>query len=114
MTKVRQLSTLPAFLGTSFKETTVVVMDRRPWEKAEIAERYKRLRREARLMQRELGDLIGVDRKTVNRIENLRSMPDPRTWKRFAELEATKDEPQLGTSMDWLAKLREELAATLP
>jgi DNA-binding XRE family transcriptional regulator len=79
----------------------------RPWEKTEIADRFKALRRKARLTQRYLGRLIGVDRKTVNRIENQRSKPQQKTWDEFCELEATHNEPDIMYSKDWLRELRE-------
>jgi len=77
-------------------------VDTRPWEKAEIAERFKALRWEALLTQEHLARLIGADRKTICRIESLRSMPRPRTWRRFAQLEARHNQPKVELPEHWI------------
>ena len=82
-------------------------MDTRPWEKTEIANRFKALRHKARLTQLELGYFIHIDRKSVCRIENLRTMPGPRTWRRFAEFESKHNQPKIELPKHWL----EDLAA---
>jgi DNA-binding XRE family transcriptional regulator len=76
-------------------------MDARPWGRSEIADRFKALRRKALLTQKYLGSLIGVDRKTINRIENLRTLPWPRTWRNFTELESRHKQPKFEPPKHW-------------
>ncbi len=113
MTNVRELRALRTFLGTAFEEPRVVAADTRPWERSEIADRFKALRKKALLTQKRLGRLIGADRKTVCRIENLHNIPGPRTWRRFEELETKHNQPQIGSSMDWLRELKELVAVSV-
>jgi DNA-binding XRE family transcriptional regulator len=62
-------------------------MDNRPWEKQEIASRFRALRRKALLTQLRLAGLIGIGRQAVNKIENARAMPHENTWNAFLSLE---------------------------
>src|SRR5271154_4076564 len=57
------------------------------YDKAEIARRFKALRRHASLTQHYLAGLIGVCRQAILDIENMRTFPRYRTWSRFAILE---------------------------
>lgn len=50
-----------------------------------IAETLKRVRLQRDLSQQELGDMAGVDRKTINRIENGHYSPSVDTLIRLAE-----------------------------
>jgi DNA-binding XRE family transcriptional regulator len=59
----------------------------RPQDKAEIARRFKTLRRHASLTQRCLAGIIGICRQAVSDIENKKTLPHDRTWLRFAILE---------------------------
>ncbi len=76
-------------------------MDTRPWEKPEIAERFRSLRRKARLSQSLLAEFIGVCRQTVNKIERRRVMLHPSTWARFSELEARHKQPRIRMPVHW-------------
>ena len=59
----------------------------RPDYKAQIARRFKALRRRSFLTQRRLAGLIGICRQAVSEIENRRTLPHSGTWERFAALE---------------------------
>jgi DNA-binding XRE family transcriptional regulator len=59
----------------------------RPDDKAEIARRFRKLRRGALMTQLRLGQVIGIGRQAVSSIENKRTLPRDRTWVRFAILE---------------------------
>lgn len=109
MANVLELRAFRDFCRTALKEPRFVAKDTRPWEKAEIAERFNYLRNKVHLTQRELGVLIGVDRKTICRAETLRVMPHPSTWKYFEELEAKHSQPRIELPTDWLKELRAEL-----
>jgi transcriptional regulator with XRE-family HTH domain len=50
-----------------------------------IADTLKRVRLQRDLSQQELGDMAGVDRKTINRIENGHYSPSVDTLIRLAE-----------------------------
>jgi DNA-binding XRE family transcriptional regulator len=63
-------------------------MDTRPWEKSEIAARFRSLRRESLLTQKRLAGFIGIGRQALNKIENQHSMPHQTTWDAFRSLEA--------------------------
>ena len=71
-------------------------MDTRPWEKFEIAERFKALRRKALLSQTRLAGILGICRQSVCEIEKLRVMPHYATWDRFCELERKHREARTG------------------
>jgi DNA-binding XRE family transcriptional regulator len=60
----------------------------RPDDKADVALRFKALRRQASFSQRYLAGLIGVCRQAVSDIENMRTMPRYTTWGLFVVLEA--------------------------
>jgi DNA-binding XRE family transcriptional regulator len=60
----------------------------RPEYKAAVAERFKALRRRARITQAQLGDILGICRQSVNEIENSRVMPQYSTLDKFTQLEA--------------------------
>jgi DNA-binding XRE family transcriptional regulator len=55
--------------------------------KAEIAKRFKVLRRKARMTQATLGRIIGICRQSVSEIENRRVMPHYTTLSEFSDLE---------------------------
>ena len=73
----------------------------RPQDKAEIARRFKALRRRAVLTQSWLANYIGVSRQAVSEIENKRTLPHYTTWGRFATLEATHKQPRLTLPVRW-------------
>ena len=77
-------------------------MNSRPWEKPEIAKRFKALRRKARLSQSLLGEFMGICRQSVNEIENRRVMPHPSTWRKFSELESRHNQPRIVFPKHWL------------
>jgi len=60
----------------------------RPDDRAEIARRFKALRRQACLTQLRLAGLIGIGRQALWDIEHERTLPHYATWDRFAALEA--------------------------
>ena len=64
----------------------------RPDDKAEIARRFRKLRRRSLLAQRDLAELIGICRPAVSDIERRQVMPHLSTWNRFADLEAHHEE----------------------
>jgi DNA-binding XRE family transcriptional regulator len=66
-----------------------------PEAKAEIAARFKALRREAILSQSDLGDLIGICRQSVSEIENCRVWSHYTTLNRFSDLEASHEQARL-------------------
>ena len=87
----------------------------RPFEKSEIAWRFKALRRRARLTQASLGDSLGVCRQSICEIETERVWPHEGTWQRFFALERQFEEAaQRNHSMDWLRELRGELSLESP
>jgi DNA-binding XRE family transcriptional regulator len=47
----------------------------RPWEKHEIAARFRSLRREAMFTQARLAQLIGICMQALNKIENRHTKP---------------------------------------
>ena len=76
-------------------------MDRRPWKKSEIAQRFRALREKALLTQKRLGEIIKVCRQSVNEIEGGRVMPQPTTWQRFVELEWKHNRPPICMPTHW-------------
>ena len=62
-------------------------MDSRPWERTEIAARFRTLRQKAYFTQSRLGELIRISRKSVCQIERGLVMPHCATWDRFVDLE---------------------------
>lgn len=64
----------------------------RPDYKAEIARRFKKLRRRARMTQATSGDIIGICRQAVKEIENRRVMPHYTTLSQFSDLEARHED----------------------
>ena len=60
----------------------------RPDARAEIARRFRRLRRRSFLTQRKLAGLIGICRQAVSEIENKRVLPHFGTWDNFGEAHA--------------------------
>jgi DNA-binding XRE family transcriptional regulator len=109
MTSTGERRAFRAFLEIALKEPGALARGTRPWEKAEIADRFRALRRKAHLTQRRLGRLIKADRKTINRIENLHSMPHQGLWNGFCKLEAAHNQPQIVLGADWLKELAAEL-----
>ena len=73
----------------------------RPWEKREIARRFKALRRKARLSQALLAELLNLCRQAVNEIENGHTMPHAATWSRFCELENRHAQPLIRMPSHW-------------
>jgi DNA-binding XRE family transcriptional regulator len=73
----------------------------RPQDKAEIARRFRALRRRARLTQRCLAELIGVCRQAVSEIENKKTLPHYTTWDRFAAREAKQKEARITLPVHW-------------
>lgn len=63
-------------------------MDTRPFEKSEIAQRFREFRRKALYTQRSLGKAIGVCRQTICEIEAGLVKPHVRTWEKFCKREA--------------------------
>jgi DNA-binding XRE family transcriptional regulator len=86
-------------------------MDTRPWEKSETAERFKALRRKARIKQSHLAEIIGICRQSISEIENARVMPHPSTWNHFCELEARHNQPKIDLSGNWLREFISEISA---
>ena len=109
-TSVRDILRVVRYMTAEVRLSQHAIADTRPWERSEIADRFMPLRRKVPLTQRELGRHIRADRKTINRIEKLRTMPGPRTWKRFEEFETRHNEHgRIALPENW----REELAADL-
>jgi DNA-binding XRE family transcriptional regulator len=73
----------------------------RPDDKAEIARRFKAVRRRAFLTQRQLTGLIGICRQAVSEIENKRTSPHFSTWDRFAALEAKHMQRRIKLPVHW-------------
>ena len=73
----------------------------RPWEKREIAKRFRSLRRKARVSQSLLGELIGICRQSVNEIERRRVMPHQSTWDSFCDLENRHAQPLIRMPSNW-------------
>lgn len=73
----------------------------RPADKAEIARRFKALRREADFTQRRLAGVIGICRQTISEIEHQHVMPHCATWRRFAALEEKHMQPRLTLPVRW-------------
>lgn len=63
-----------------------------PEAKADIAARFKALRRKAMLSQADLGNLIGICRQSVSKIENCRVWPHYTTSDRFSDLEVSHEQ----------------------
>lgn len=77
-------------------------MDTRPWEKSEIAKRFRTLRVKTQLFQSELAGLIGVCRQSISKIENGHTMPRLSTWDRFCDVEAKHNQPRIVLPVHWL------------
>ena len=73
----------------------------KPWEKREIAKRFKALRRKARISQSLLGELIDICRQSISEIENAHTMPHATTWSRFCELENRHKQPPIRMPSNW-------------
>jgi DNA-binding XRE family transcriptional regulator len=73
----------------------------RPEDKAEIARRFKALRRRSHLTQRWLAELVGVCRQAVSDIENKKTLPHRTTWDRFAAREAKQKEARITLPVHW-------------
>jgi DNA-binding XRE family transcriptional regulator len=56
-------------------------METRPDDNADIAKRFRALRRKVHLSQSHPGSMVGICRQSVSEIENIRVMPRPGTWK---------------------------------
>jgi DNA-binding XRE family transcriptional regulator len=76
-------------------------MDSRPWEKLETAERFRALRRKARMKQSHLAEIIRISRQSISEIENAHVMPHPSTWNRFCDLEAKHNQPRIVLPVHW-------------
>jgi len=63
--------------------------------KADIAARFKALRKKAILSQSDLGDLIGICRQSVSEIENCCVWPHYTTLDRFSDLEVNHEQARL-------------------
>jgi DNA-binding XRE family transcriptional regulator len=66
-----------------------------PEARADIAARFKALRRKAILSQSNLGDLIGICRQSVSEIENSHVWPHYTTLDRFSDLEVNHEQARL-------------------
>lgn len=66
--------------------------DTQPWEKAEVAERFKAFRHRNLLTQERLAGLIRICRQSVSEIEGAHVTPHAATWKRFRGLELKYEE----------------------
>ena len=73
----------------------------KPDGKAEIARRFKALRRRSLLTQRQLAGLIGICRQAVSDVENKRTVPHFTTWDRFAALEAKHELARIELPVHW-------------
>lgn len=104
-TSVRDVLRVVGNLTVDNRRSQATMTDTRPWERSEIADRFKALRKKVRLSQCELGKFLHIDRKSVCRIERSRTVPGPRTWKRFEEFEAGHDEGRIELPADWLREL---------
>ncbi len=72
-----------------------------PQAKASIARRFKALRKKALLTQSDLGDLIGLCRQSVNKIENRRVWPHYTTWDKFREVESNRNLHRVCFPVNW-------------
>lgn len=66
--------------------TKTVTAEEQP-ERERIAERWRRLRKEQLLAQKELAALLKMSREQVSRIENAHVRPRQRTLRSFQKLE---------------------------
>jgi DNA-binding XRE family transcriptional regulator len=73
----------------------------RPDDKAEVARRFKALRRRSHLTQRWLAELIGVCRQAVSDIENKKALPRCTTWDRFVAREAKQRKARIKLPVHW-------------
>jgi DNA-binding XRE family transcriptional regulator len=73
----------------------------RPDATAEIARRFRRLRRRSFLTQRRLAGIIGVCRQTVCKIERRKVMPHYSTWDRFSDLETKHKLAHIRLPVQW-------------
>jgi len=76
-------------------------MEFQPCEKSEVAERFRALRRKARLKQSRLAEIIGICRQSVSEIENARVMLHHSTWERFVDLETRHYQPLISFPEHW-------------
>ena len=76
-------------------------MDKRPWKKSEIAQRFRALREKALLTQKRLGEIIKVCRQSICEIESGQVMPHPATWDRFCDLEWKHNQPKIVWPTHW-------------
>jgi DNA-binding XRE family transcriptional regulator len=72
-----------------------------PEARAAIAARFKGVRKKAKLSQAQLGDLIGLCRQSVNKIESCHVWPHYTTWDRFCDFEAKHNQPQIVLPAHW-------------
>jgi DNA-binding XRE family transcriptional regulator len=61
--------------------------ERRPFDRAEIAARFRAVRQQGHLTQAELAVQIAICRQSVSEAENCRVKPHASTWLRFLDLE---------------------------
>ena len=76
-------------------------MDTRPWERPEIAQRFKVLRRKALLTQKQLGEIIRICRQSICEIESGQVVPHSTTWDRFCDLETKHNQPRIVIPTHW-------------
>jgi len=97
--EVRPLECMPTINGHKFSSTSrssrredalrrLFSIPPSPEAKAEIARRFRDLRKKTLLTQTHLGLFIGLCRQSVNAIENRRVWPHYTTLERFADFEA--------------------------
>lgn len=76
-------------------------MRSRPWEKTEVAERFRALRRKAYLSQARLARIIGICRQTVSEIENCHVWPHHSTLGKFHSYEEKCNQPPIDLPAHW-------------
>lgn len=76
-------------------------MDPRPCTTAEIAERFRALRRDALLTQRMMSDVVGICRPSISEIENCRVLIWPSTWRKFYQMESKFRRGEIDPHRDW-------------
>jgi DNA-binding XRE family transcriptional regulator len=72
-----------------------------PEAKAEIAARFKGLRKRTSLSQARLGEIIGICRQAVNEIENSHVWPHYTTLDKFSDFEEKHNQPQIDLPVHW-------------
>lgn len=75
--------------------------DTRTPETAEIAQRFRALRKKEYLTQSRLAEIIGMARKSVSRIECGLVQPHHKNWDRFLDLEQRHCRPRVEMPTSW-------------